>query len=141
MTRQEVLDVLEAAIAAWSAPATPPSLRALTVWQPWATLIANGRKRNEYRSRPTAWRGPVLIHAGIEWAAGIEVGPPDSVYPLGVVVAIVRIADCRGGGRMPYSWRLDDVTPLPHVHLRGRQGLWIPKLREIDMVKRALLDG
>lgn len=39
-------------------------MKALTITQPWATLIAIGAKRFETRSWSTAYRGPLLIHAG-----------------------------------------------------------------------------
>ena len=39
-------------------------MKALSIMQPWAWLIANGHKDIENRSWPTRYRGPVLIHAG-----------------------------------------------------------------------------
>jgi hypothetical protein len=39
-------------------------LRALTLTQPWATLIAIGAKRFETRSWSTPYRGRLAIHAG-----------------------------------------------------------------------------
>jgi hypothetical protein len=36
---------------------------ALSLKQPWATLLAHGRKTIEVRNWPTARRGPILIHA------------------------------------------------------------------------------
>ena len=39
-------------------------LVAISVKQPWATLIVAGLKTIEIRSWPTRRRGPVLIHAG-----------------------------------------------------------------------------
>lgn len=41
--------------------------RALTVWQPWATLIAIGAKRFEFRAQAapeTLWNTRIAIHAG-----------------------------------------------------------------------------
>lgn len=38
-------------------------MKALTIWQPWASLIACGAKRYETRSWPTKYRGPIAIHA------------------------------------------------------------------------------
>lgn len=38
-------------------------MKALTVTEPWATLIAIGAKRIETRSWPTEYRGPVAIHS------------------------------------------------------------------------------
>lgn len=41
-------------------------MKALTLWQPWATLIVEGIKTIETRPRPlfSHWRGPVAIYAG-----------------------------------------------------------------------------
>ncbi len=50
--------------------------RALTLWQPWASLIAIGAKTIETRSWSTAYRGPLLIHAGAS-TAGIDQLPGD----------------------------------------------------------------
>lgn len=38
-------------------------MKAITIWQPWASLIAVGAKRYETRSWPTNYRGPIAIHA------------------------------------------------------------------------------
>ena len=38
-------------------------MKAITIWQPWASLIACGAKKYETRSWPTKYRGPIAIHA------------------------------------------------------------------------------
>jgi len=38
-------------------------MKAISLWQPWASLVACGAKRFETRSWPTRYRGPLLIHA------------------------------------------------------------------------------
>jgi hypothetical protein len=38
-------------------------MKALTLTQPWATLVAIGAKRIETRSWSTSYRGPLAIHA------------------------------------------------------------------------------
>jgi len=38
-------------------------MKAISLWQPWATLMAQRLKRIETRSWYTAYRGPLLIHA------------------------------------------------------------------------------
>lgn len=38
-------------------------MRALSLWDPWAHLLANGSKRVETRSWMTTYTGPVAIHA------------------------------------------------------------------------------
>ena len=42
-------------------------MKALTIWQPWATLIDLGRKRMETRGWKTAYRGDLLITAAKTW--------------------------------------------------------------------------
>ena len=39
-------------------------MKVLTIKQPWATLIAEGLKQYEFRTRNTKYRGDILIHAG-----------------------------------------------------------------------------
>jgi hypothetical protein len=39
-------------------------MKAITLIQPWASLIALGEKQFETRSWPTSYRGPIAIHAG-----------------------------------------------------------------------------
>ncbi|WP_010501348.1 ASCH domain-containing protein [Paenibacillus elgii] len=39
-------------------------MKAITIIQPWATLIALGEKKFETRSWSTKYRGPLVIHAG-----------------------------------------------------------------------------
>ncbi|MGD9567548.1 MAG: ASCH domain-containing protein [Sedimentibacter sp.] len=38
-------------------------MKAITIWQPWATLLAIGAKKYETRSWATNYRGPIAIHA------------------------------------------------------------------------------
>jgi activating signal cointegrator 1 len=42
-------------------------MKALTLTQPWATLVAIGAKRIETRSWGTTYRGPLAIHAALGW--------------------------------------------------------------------------
>lgn len=38
-------------------------MKAISLWQPWATLISTGDKTWETRSWATTYRGPLAIHA------------------------------------------------------------------------------
>lgn len=38
-------------------------MKAITLWQPWASLLACGVKQFETRSWATSYRGPIAIHA------------------------------------------------------------------------------
>lgn len=39
------------------------SMKAITIWQPWASLLAIGAKQYETRSWETKYSGPIAIHA------------------------------------------------------------------------------
>lgn len=39
------------------------TVKAITIWQPWASLLAMGAKQYETRSWATSYRGPIAIHA------------------------------------------------------------------------------
>lgn len=92
-------------------------MKALTLTQPYASLVAIGAKRIETRSCGTNYRGPLAIHAAkglgpvggpqglfdlcltdpfrsALWAAGLDLHAPDDGVPLGVIVATCRIAEC-----------------------------------------------
>lgn len=42
-------------------------MEAITVLEPWASLIACGAKKIETRSWATKYRGKIAIHAGMQW--------------------------------------------------------------------------
>jgi hypothetical protein len=78
-------------------------VRALTLHQPWASLIAVGAKRIETRSWPTKYRGRLLVHAGRRWPipqegatalAGWARVTTTNELPLGAVVASCVLVDC-----------------------------------------------
>jgi len=91
-------------------------VRAITLTQPWATLVAIGAKRIETRSWATDYRGPLAIHAGMGLGpAGGVSGLLDLVtaepfaaalaaagirridqLPRGAIVAVAEVADCVG---------------------------------------------
>jgi hypothetical protein len=75
----------------------PERLRALSIRQPFAELILVGKKRIEYRSRPTKVRGCVYLYACK------QPGPADRYadssldrdqLPHGLIVGTVELVDC-----------------------------------------------
>ena len=44
-------------------------MKALSLWQPWASAIALGHKRIEPRHWTTSYRGLIAIHAAKRWTA------------------------------------------------------------------------
>ena len=47
-------------------------MKAISLWQPYAALIALGFKKIETRSWPTTYRGPLAIHAAQKTMPYIE---------------------------------------------------------------------
>jgi hypothetical protein len=82
--------------------------RALSIRQPYAEMILRGKKKIEYRSRPTNIRERVYIYASLTpgdeeaWKA-IKLHPSD--LPTGVLIGTVEIKDCTGKPG-DYEWHL-----------------------------------
>ena len=72
-------------------------MKALTIKQPWATLIMQGDKRFEFRSWQTKYRGDLLIHAGkdIDKEAMKRLAKylPEEL-PYGKILGKVKLVDC-----------------------------------------------
>lgn len=125
-----------------------PTIRCISLWQPWATLIALGKKRMETRSYSTPYRGLLAIHAAKRWRDDQQAMIKQAVFrdalggaeiPLGGFVALARIADCKPAIEvMPaaddqafgdfragrFAWQLEDVWSIEFVEASGRQGFW-----------------
>jgi len=78
----------------------PLNSLALSLKQPWATLLAHGRKSIEIRRWPTKQRGPILIHAARipdprpeAWALVPEEWLPQARL-AGGIVGIGELTDC-----------------------------------------------
>jgi activating signal cointegrator 1 len=85
-------------------------MKAITIYQPWATLIALGEKQFETRSWETKYRGQLAIHAAKKvdreaylsepfWSILREHGIVciDDL-PTGAIVATCNLTDCLGIG-------------------------------------------
>ena len=42
-------------------------MKAISLWQPWATLVMNGAKQIETRGRNCTYRGEFAVHAAKHW--------------------------------------------------------------------------
>lgn len=127
---------------------TPPiQLKALSLWQPWASMMALGHKKIETRSWPTAYRGPLVIHATKRWTRNEREAASDlaaqygieSPFPLGVVLCVVDLFECTQNVRYAsfaeltlgdfrkgrWFWVTKNVRPFDEpLPMRGRQGLF-----------------
>lgn len=98
----------------------PDTIPCLSLWQPWASLMALGAKANETRSWETLYRGPLAIQAAQMWNSElwrichtspfrevlkpcygfkrlrprITVGGGRVRMPRGEVVCVVDLVDC-----------------------------------------------
>jgi len=105
-------------------------MKALSLRQPWASLIADGRKTIETRTWRTRYRGPLAIHASAR---------PYEDLPTGGIVAVALLYGCRPMETTDeyaacialfdgaYAWLLANVEPVPLVPCKGRLGLWTPQ--------------
>ena len=70
-------------------------MKALTIKEPWASLIINGYKKYEFRSWKINYRGKVLIHAGnIEKEMLSRFKDYDLNCLKGVIIGEANITDC-----------------------------------------------
>ena len=71
-------------------------MKALSVQQPWASLIVHGHKSIEFRSWATRHRGPLLICSSARPRIILDDG---TALPCGQALAVVDVVDCRPFGK------------------------------------------
>ena len=100
--------------------AAPERLKGLSIRQPWAEMILQGKKTVEYRSQPTKIRGRVYLYASLGKSdldlsdrreVEAAIGQAIESLPTGVVVGTVEITDCVGESG-DYEWRLENPKRL-----------------------------
>lgn len=136
-------------------------MQAISVQQPWAFTIARGGKPVSNQGMPTAYRGPLLIHASMRvdlsacdsplvQAAGWD--PRDPLAAIGAAIAVADLtAVCSasaGGGACDcgpwaapgmHHWHLADVRALPRpIVALGRTDLWEPSANLLAEVETML---
>ena len=123
-------------------------MKALTIKQPWATLIIQGDKRFEFRSWQTKYRGDLLIHAGkgIDKEAMKRLAKylPEEL-PYGKILGKVKLVDCikmspkfkelllkensdiytKSSFQEKYGWQLSDIEVFEKpIEAKGHLSLW-----------------
>jgi hypothetical protein len=90
-------------------------MKALSVKQPWANMIAEGEKTIETRTWSTDYRGEILI---------VSSRDPD-IPPSGCAVAVAKLVDCR-----PMS-----VLDEPYARCRKYTGAYAWVLENVRRIK------
>ncbi len=101
-------------------------MKALSVKQPWANMIASGEKTIETRTWMTSYRGPLLI---------VSSRTP-RIEPAGCAVAVAILTDCRPMTRKDEreaccrvykdakAWVLEEVRRIRPVPVKGSLGVF-----------------
>ncbi len=129
-------------------------MKAITISQPYASLIASGAKWVENRIWETSYRGPIAIHAGQgrQYLGKCELKAGG--YPTGKVIAIANLVACVSIAMImeeaddanperpfglpwtwqeiarhshcsgPWCWILANVRAIEPIDVRGAQRIW-----------------
>lgn len=124
-------------------------MKAITIKQPWASLIANGYKEYEFRTWNTKYRGPILIHAGkgIDKKALEKFKEYNLDYPQGKIIAKANLTDSiyvddkfvsivsqknplvydgiiHKGDWEGYGFKLENIEKINPIEINGKLSLW-----------------
>lgn len=121
-------------------------MKALTIKEPWASLIINGYKGYEFRTWKTNYRGKILIHAGMSLDKKIAKRFTNYhiKYNKGAIIGEAVISDCflvdndfnnklyninkdvYGDNYVGvYAWKLEKVIKYDKpIYCKGKLGLW-----------------
>ena len=122
-------------------------MKALTIREPWASLIINEYKKYEFRSWKTNYRGKILIHAGL--GTDKEMLERFKNYNLsyvnGAIIGEATLVDCILVGKEfnnnllnidstvygkssyveKYAWKLENIVKYKEpIFCKGQLGLW-----------------
>lgn len=113
----------------------PRRMRAISIRQPWAELIASGRKTIEVRSWVTHHRGPLLVCAGGGWHAdGVKLH--GKLGPLGVTLCTVDLVAVR-----PYMLEDADASLSVDPAKNVSEGMFAWVLANVQRVEPRPLKG
>ena len=124
-------------------------MKVITIKQPWASLIAEGLKKYEFRTWNTKYRGDILIHAGkaIDKKAVERFKEYNLEYPTGCIIAKATLTDSiyvdddfvkevgptnpsvykgimEKGDWEGYGFKLENVKKIDPIYINGKLSLW-----------------
>lgn len=109
-------------------------MKAISLKQPWANMIAARVKTIETRKWKTSYRGTILICASMNVDSSFDHDWP--TQPVGVAVALAEIVDCRpmvaadekdaccAVYPRANSWVLANIVPIKPFSVRGALGVF-----------------
>ena len=130
-------------------------MKALTIKEPWASLIVNGYKGYEFSGWKTKYRGKFLIHAGMSLERDMAKRFDDYNlnYGFGEIVGEAELTDCIlvtekfmdnlkkknplaygvTGHKMTYAWKLENVKKFnKRYFVKGKLSLWKFDMNNMD---------
>lgn len=111
-------------------------MKALSVQQPWANLIASGEKTIETRKWKTEYRGDLLIVSSRK----------PHIEPAGQALAVVRLTDCHpmqvseewmaccSCYHGAFAWTLSNLRKIQPFQVKGRLGLYDVKVAQSEII-------
>jgi hypothetical protein len=130
-------------------------VKAITLHQPYASLIALGLKKFETRSWKISAPDVLVIHAAkrpmrygydfeplhqVAWIAGVDIASED--LPLGVAVAVCRVHRCHrmvdSPGKFPGYINIDSVSELEKALGDWQPGRYAWELRDVVAIPKPI---
>lgn len=122
-------------------------MKALTIREPWASLIVNGYKEYEFRSWKTTYRGKILIHTSSKMDLSMidRFRKYNLNYLNGYIIGEAELVDCilvdddfinnlrkinhivysKSNYNETYAWKLENIKKYNKPILsKGQLGLW-----------------
>lgn len=100
-------------------------MRALSVRQPWAELLAAGKKKVEYRTWKVAFRGDLLIVASASRHddACEDEGLDPAALAYGAAVCVVELWKVTGADG-DYAWHVRNPRRVEPVRVKGYASIY-----------------
>ncbi len=133
-------------------------MKAITIKQPFATLIAENLKEYEFRTWKTKYRGEILIHAGkgVNKKAMEKFKHLNLEYPSGCIIAKATLTDCipiddkqrkilqeknplvyeniiKHTDWNGYGFKLENVQKITPLPVNGKLSLWDYKIEKNEL--------
>ena len=124
-------------------------MKVITIKQPFASLIAEGIKKYEFRTWKTNYRGEIYIHAGngIDKEAMKKYAHYNLDYPKGKIIAKANLIDClkiddtarnmlkeekkdvyenviNNKNWDGYGFKLENITKINPLEAKGKLNIW-----------------